>query len=331
MRNCLGRILLVYSLQACCLHTAISAQERSGCAVVGIVFDIDLQRRSLMLKDKTGFIAKIDVPAQVEIAKLGVGDAASRPARIAFADIHQNDLVCIEGNPGNKSFNRMSVVTRSDSQRAQRDVALQWQSNSVFGMILYIDREARKMVVSPQIAQNPPPPTQIHLPPDVQYRSYPITALRIGDAKSIALEDLQQGETVYVRGKGASGDPNLQATLVLKGGMRGILGTLLEVSGSNVRLQEFGTGRDLSIAIPSTRAYRTTRELTNSGGTMRLDESKLAAIQFSDLKPGDTVLVLGSTNFNTNMGTGLGIISQFGHFGSAPGDTGDQLSWFLTK
>jgi hypothetical protein len=324
-------MLLVCSLQACHLHTAISAQEQSGCSVVGIVFNIDLQRRSLMLKDKTGFIAKIDVPAQVEIAKLGVGDAASRPGRIAFADIHQDDLVCIEGNPGNKPFNRMSVVTRSDSQRAQRDVALQWQSNSVFGSILYIDREARKMVVSPQIAQNPPAPTQIHLTPDVQYRSYPITALRIGDATPIAFEDLQQGEAVYVRGKGTAGDPNLQATLVLKGGIRAILGTLLEVSGSNVRLQEFGTGRDLSIAIPSSRAYRTTRELTNSGGTIRLDESKLAAIQFSDLKAGDTVLVLGSTNFNTNMGTGLGIISQFGHFGSVPGDTGNQLSWFLTK
>ena len=134
-----------------------------------------------------------------------------------------------------------------------------------------------------------------------------------------------------MRGKGGDGDPNLQATLVLKGGIRGILGTLLEVSGSNVRLQEFGTGRDLSIAIPSSMAYRTTRELTNSGGTIRLDESKLAAILFSDLQPGDTVLVLGSTNSNTNTGTGLGIISQFGHFGSVPTDTGNQLSWFLTK
>jgi hypothetical protein len=118
-----------------------------------------------------------------------------------------------------------------------------------FGLILLIDREARKMVVNPQITQNPPPPTQIDLPPDVQYRSYPTTALRIGDTTSIAFENLQQGEIVYVPGKGVAGNPNLQATLVLKGGMRGILGTLLEVSGSNVRLQEFGTGRNLSIAI----------------------------------------------------------------------------------
>ena len=331
MQNYLGRILLVYCLHGCCLQTPSSAQERSGCAVVGVVFNVDSQRRSLMLRDKTGFVATIDLPAQVEIAKLGVGDAASTPGRIALADIHENDLVCIEGNPGDKSFKRISVVMRSDSQRAQRAVALQWQSSSVFGLILSIDRAARKMVVGPQIPQNPPAPTQINLPPDVQCRSYPMTALRISDATSMAFEDLQQGDTVYVRGKGAAGDPNLQATLVLKGGIRGILGTLLEVSGPNVRLQEFGTGRHLSIAIPSSMAYRTTRELTNSGGSIRLDESKLATILFNDLKPGDTVLVLGSTNSNTNTGTGLGIISQFGHFGSVPTDTGNQLSWFLTK
>jgi hypothetical protein len=239
--------------------------------------------------------------------------------------------VCIEGDPGDKSFTRISVVARSDSQRAQREVALQWQSNSVFGSILLIDRDARKMVVSPQITQNPPPPTQISLPPDVQYRSYPTTALRIGDATSIAFEDLQQGEIVYVRGKGVAGNPNLEATVVLKGGMRGILGTLLEVSGSTVHLQEFGTGRKLSIAIPSSMAYRTTRELTKAGGMIRFDESRLATVQFSDLQPGDTVLVLGSTNYDTNTGTGLGIISQFGHFGSVPTDAGPQLSWFLTK
>jgi hypothetical protein len=331
MRNCLRRLLLVFCLSGCCLHTTIAAQERSGCAVVGIVFDIDLQRRSLMLKDKTGFIGKVDVPAQVEVSKLGVGDAASRPGRITFADIHQNDLVCIEGDPGDKQFTRISVVARSDSQRAQREVALLWQSSSVFGSILLIDRETRKMVVSPQIMHYPPPPTQINLPPDVQYRSYPPTALRIADASPIAFEDLQQGDTVYVRGKGGAGEPNLQAALVLKGGMRAILGTLLEVNGSSVRLQEFGTGRDLSIAIPSSMAYRTTRELTKAGGTIKFDESKLAMVRFSDLQPGDTVLVLGSTNSNTNTWTGLGIISQFGHFGSVPTDTGHQLSWFLTK
>ena len=73
--------------------------------------------------------------------------------------------------------------------------------------VLSIDAAAHKMAVAPLIAQNPPAPTQISLPPDVQYRAYPMTALRISDATPIAFKDLQPGDTVYVHGKGAPGEP----------------------------------------------------------------------------------------------------------------------------
>jgi len=293
------------------------------------VFDVAIATRTLVLRDKLGLIASIDLPEQVGIRKLGVGGGA--PGRIALQDVHQGDLVCVEGNLNEKTVTNVSVVTRTDSQRAQREVALQWQASSVFGKILSIDVAVGKMAVGPIISQSPPPPTQISLAPDTQYRAYPITALRISDSTSFNLEDLQQGDTVYVRGKGSPGDPNLQATLVLKGGMRGILGTLLQVGNASVTINEFGTGRTLDISIPSAMIYRTTREMTASDGIPRLDESRLATILFTDLQPGDTVLIIGVTDFNTNKGTGLGLISQFGHFGSVPNDKGNQLSWFLAK
>lgn len=313
----------------CLLSAQSPSNTPSGCAAVGVVFDVAIATRTLVLRDKNGLILSIDVPEQIGIRKLGVGGGA--PGRIGLADVHQGDLVCVEGNLDDKTVTNVSVVTRIDSQRAQRDAALQWQSSSVFGKILAIDVAARKMAVGPIIAQSPPPPTQITLSPDTQYRAYPMTALRISDSTTFSLEDLQQGDTVYVRGKGAPGDPNLEATLVLKGGMRGILGTLLQVGRSDVTINEFGTGRTLDISIPSAMVYRTTREMTTSGGVPRLDESRLATILFTDLQPGDTVLIIGVTDFNTNKGTGLGLISQFGHFGSVPNDKGNQLSWFLAK
>jgi hypothetical protein len=323
------RRFLLSAVTVWSLYAQVPANTPSGCAAVGVVFNVDLTRHALMVKDKTGFIATIDLPVQAAIHKMAVGGA--KPGRIGLQDIHQGDLVCVEGNAEAKTFNKVSVVTRTDAQRAQREAALQWQASSVFGKILTIDAAAHQMAVAPLIVQNPPPPTQISLSPDVQYRAYPMTALRISDATAIAFSDLQQGDTVYVRGKGAPGDLNLQATLVVKGGMRGILGTLREVGNSSVRIQEFGTGRTLDISIPSSMTYRITRELTNAGGTPKLDESRLATIQFSDLQPGDTVMVLGVTDYDTNKGTGLGLISQFGHFGSVPSDSGNELSWFLAK
>ena len=45
--------------------------------------------------------------------------------------------------------------------------------------------------------------------------------------------------------------PEMAASLVLKSGYRGILGTLIEVQvlGSVLRIQEFGTDRTLSIKM----------------------------------------------------------------------------------
>ena len=112
------RCFLLSAVTAWSLYAQAPADTPSGCAVVGVVFDVDLGRHALMLKDKTGLIATIDLPAQVAIHKMAVGGAT--PGRIGLEDIHQGDLVCVEGNAAAKTFNKVSVVTRTDAQRAQR-------------------------------------------------------------------------------------------------------------------------------------------------------------------------------------------------------------------
>src|SRR4051812_37823840 len=90
------RCFLLIAATACSLYAQGAADTPSGCAVVGVVFDVDVGRHALMLKDKTGLTAAIDLPAQVAIQKMAVGGATS--GRIGFEDIQERDLVCIEGN-----------------------------------------------------------------------------------------------------------------------------------------------------------------------------------------------------------------------------------------
>ena len=234
-----------------------------------------------------------------------------------------------KGNIDAKQVSKATVVPRGELERVQRDFALKWQSDSVFGSILTIDPAARKLTVMPMVAQNSPPPTEINLTADTVFRTYPSTAMRINDASPIRFEDLQTGDRVYLRGRRASATPILDANLLIKGGMRAILGTLLESGASKVRIREYGTGRTLDISIPSTLAYRTMAELTDASGAVKLDESKLAMIRVSDLQAGDTVLVVGTTDYNSNTGTGLGVVAHFGYFGTSPGDGGQQITWIL--
>ena len=84
------------------LYAQAPAGTPSGCAAVGVVFDVDLARRALMLKDKTGLIATIDLPAKVAIHKMAVGGA--KPGRIGLEHIHQGDLVCVGNAAANQNI-----------------------------------------------------------------------------------------------------------------------------------------------------------------------------------------------------------------------------------
>ncbi|HYI96743.1 MAG TPA: hypothetical protein VEX68_24595 [Bryobacteraceae bacterium] len=296
-----------------------------GCVNSGAVFERDVAGRTVMLKDRTGYVGSVELPPEIAIWKLQVvegGKVSSTPVRIKFDEISANDLVCVERA-------KVTVVPRTELERAQRESALNWQSNSVFGSIHTIDSASRKIVVMPLAAQNPPPPTEINLPAEVLLRTYPSTAMRIGDASPVRFEDLQAGERVYIRGRRAPGAATLDATLLIKGGMRAITGALVEAGAAKVRLREYGTGHTLDISIPSTRAYRTSAELTYSSGAIRLDETALSIINVADLKAGDTVLVVGTVDYDTKSGTGLGVIAQFGYFGTSPNDGDQQITWIL--
>ncbi len=332
MQRLICAVLIAFSLFVQNMPAQNTPAKPGGCAKGGAVFGIDQLGRALMLKDRTGYLSTTELPKDIPIWKLQLaegGTVSSTPVQMKFEDVRTNDLVCIEGDSAGQSLSKVTVVPRTEAERAQRDFAMKWQSNSVFGSIVTIDAAAGKITVNPLVAQSTPPPTEIRLSGDVVYRTYPSTAMRINDASPIRLEDLQTGQTVYIRGERSPGDPVLRANLLIKGGMRGIVGTFLEVSSSKIRMREFGTGRTLDIHIPSTLAYRTMAELTTVSGAVRLDESRLAIIQFSDLQPGDTVLVIGTTDYDKNTGTGLGVVTHFGYFGTIPNDSGHQVSWIF--
>ena len=93
----------------------------------------------------------------------------------------------------------MTSVARSDVERAQREFVAEWQANTVYGPVMMIDAQAKKMTVAPVTPVSSSPVWTVDLSGDVQYRTYPDTALDLSDATSISLSDIQQGQYVFVR------------------------------------------------------------------------------------------------------------------------------------
>ncbi len=327
-----GMRFLIGTLAASCLF-AQSGTTSSGCDTGGAVFGVDSIASVLLFRDPTGFIGSVDVPKSTPILRLSIvgGEASGKPAPITMTDIQNGDLVCIQKAADSKAALRVTLVARSDVERAQREFVAEWQANTVYGPVMMIDAQAKKMTVAPVTPVSSSPAWMVDLSGDVQYRTYPDTALDLSDATSISLSDIQQGQYVFVRGKRSAGEPTIVATSVVKGGTRAIVATFLESQPlqMTVKVRELGTGKNLEIRIPSGRLYRTTNQLNSPYRIQGPDGVMLDQLGFADLQAGDTVLIVGKSDDRTAQGAGLALITRFDYFGTTPNGDKQQLTWIL--
>ena len=227
----------------------------------------------------------------------------------------------------------MSVVLRTDLHRAQSEFLVAWQRNSLYGTLASIDVGGRAFVVKPSPSSTGEATVRVSLPSSVKLRTASPDARRITESTSFAIDELKPGEPVYVRGTRSADGSGMEASVVLKGGFRGILGTLVEVQvlSSTLRLREFGTGETLSIKMTAGETYRTTEDLTQS---MRVETATgvvLAPVGVADLSVGDAILVIGKAAAGATDGEGIVAVTKFGTFGVAPQDPQGRVSWLMTK
>ena len=317
-------------------HVPLHAQDKASspaCAIGGAVFGVDLLGKSLLVKDPLSNIRTVQLTSATRLQRLSLNSmSAEKPSTISLYQIQSGDLVCAVTGGNGSTVTFLSVVARADVDRAQQKFVAQWQKDSVYGRILSIDPANLKMTVTPIVAAGGSQPVTLTLARDVQCRSYPQNATQISQGKSIGPSDLKAGDTVYVHGRRAAGDPALQGTVLISGGVRGIIGAFIEGNALNnsIKIHEYGTGKDLTMQIPSTAVlYRTTNQLNSPNRLVGPEGVALTQIGLSDLQGGDIVLILGTVIGTSNEGKGLALITRFGSFAAVPkGDT-SQLSWFL--
>jgi hypothetical protein len=196
-----------------------------------------------------------------------------------------------------------------------------------------MDLGQRILVIAPLPPTVDQSPVRIVVPNSARLKTGLPDAKRITDAAPFQFEDLKVGETVYVRGSRKDAGRKFEASLVLKGGYRGILGALVEVRAldSALLIQEFGTGRSLRLKVTSGELYRTTEKLTNPTRLETESGVVLVPIEFADLQVGDAVLIVGKTSGDGTEGDGLVAVTRFGTFGVLPQDPDNRISWLLGK
>jgi hypothetical protein len=322
---------LLHLVTVSLLLASVASAEEPRCRLMGAIFSQDPLVGTLLVKDPTGYLEDVTFSRATTFLKLPV-TAGGSSTPITAAELNSGDLVCVHTGKGEVPA-QISVVTRADIQRAQREFLVDWQRSSVFGTVTSMDASARTLVVAPASPSVDQLPIRVSLSSSVQLRTAPSTARRLAESTSFRFEDLQVGEQVYIRGSRHGSEPDIAASLILKGGWRGILATLLEVQplGSIVKIREFGTGRPLRLTVSGADLYRTTENVTNPWRVETKAGVVLAPVGFGDLQAGDAVLVIGRTNDQTSEGEGLAVVTKFGTFGAVPHDSQDRVAWFLRK
>jgi hypothetical protein len=324
------RIPLVILLTLIVFRASAQADDATPCKLYGAIFGVDPIGGTLLIKNPDGYLKNVNLPAATAVSKLAV-TAGGSVTTIRPSDLNTGDLVCVQGD--SNAAPRVSVVLRTDLHRAQSEFLVAWQRNSLYGTLASIDVSGRTFVVKPLPSSAGDTPVRVSLPSSVKLRAASPEARRITESTSFALKDLEAGEPVYVRGTRSANGSEMAASLVLKGGYRGILGMLVEVQvlSSTLRIREFGTGETLNIKMTPGETYRTTENLTH---WMRVETASgvvLAPVGLADLSSGDAILVIGKAGAGASETEGLVAVTKFGTFGVVPQDPQGRVSWLMTK
>jgi hypothetical protein len=309
---------------------AQQAADHPTCTTGGATFGVDLFGNSVLVKDPNDHILSLKLTPTTKLLQIHVSgmSGGEKTSAIQLGEIQSGDLVCALTEGG--VISQLSVVTRADVEQAQREFVARWQKDSVFGRIMSLDVPGRKMAVAPTIASETPGPVAVNFTGNTQFRNFAKDATRISEAQTISLSDLKSGDTVYVHGMRTADNPALQATVVIRGGFRGVIGSFLDARPMNgtVIIHEYGSSKELTMKISSADLYRTSSQLNSPYQLLGPEGPKLAKVGISDLKAGDIVLILGAADEGAREGTGVVLITRFGSFAAVP-EANDQVSWFL--
>jgi len=314
---------------ALCLFAGQPDATKVQCTKAGLVIRVDMIGGIISFKNPQGYIAQIKTDDQTVITQAARGQA--EPVRIKRSGIEYGDLICAAvAEDGNLATHVFAVPSAVVEQRRHEFLA-QWQRGSIFGVIESIDADRRGMVVVPSSSAAGSTGVPVRLGPNVRYRKFPAAAKAVTEAVPFPVSELRAGEQVYVWGVRDKGGSSVQAGIVAIGGPRAIAGTISEVHPltSAVSVRELESGQDLDVTLSVSQLYRTAPMMTSPTKIKTPAGVPLVSVDFGDLKPGDSVLVIGSNSGTGSKMAGVILISSFGAFGVAPDDPSGQLTWFF--
>jgi len=301
---------LLFYVTMCWLTTLVDAQN---CRIAGQVFFADTIDHTVSVKTDSGDLVNFNYDDSTNFVD---GDSS----RIPPEELNNGDRLCVR-----KSEPPVVTVTRRRKIEAQQKKEIaDWQADSLYGIVSGMDLKARRITLAVSAGKKTTN-YSVDVGRDAACWIVSRDSTLLSDAVGGSLDRVAAGDALYVRGTKSDAGREFAANLLVTGGFRSYAATIESMETLNelmhVRLVLSGNHRTVHTGLGEFYAVGTVGSGAAAGGGHRLYRMDAA-----DLRPGDTILILGVDDGDESL-RALALIAGFSPFGVLPPDPSQQMRW----
>lgn len=311
--------LVAFPLFASAWQTAPPAP---ACKAAGQAFGWDPLAQTLTLKSDSGLYSDFRYDSATTFNE---GTTSFRPDELGvLQSLNIDDRLCVQSfrSDAPDIASVIKVTARARIDAADEQEILRWQADSFSGVIQAIDRAAHTMTVT----VSPSSVVTVDTSGPVQYWNFPASAEDPADTVRSTGEALTPGQAVYVRGGRTSGSPNIQARLIVSGGLRTFAGSIesMDPLNSLLHLRDLRTGRS-RLAHFDFSSIDIVGKATAAGSRAR----QVFPGTLGDLEEKDAVLIFGKEDQASGMIQALLLVTGFSPGGILQPGPGQSPDWIF--
>jgi hypothetical protein len=277
-----------------CLPQTLAAQETGKdagagrCPVFGQIFGIDPLAGTMLVKTPSGSIESLWFE-QTTVFRAVAFDSSSKASSVPLnaGTVNTGDWICARTGVNEKRAEIVLVAARQEIQNRQRETLARWLSDSAFGTVIEIQPENKDLVLEYRVGDDAKR-VLVTTSEQTKFHRYLWDGTELNEIASASWGQVRVGQRIYVHGSTSSDGESLDATSVIFGDLQAIAGTIGAINplDETLRLNDLITDQVVMVHI--------------SPGDLRLigpgPQSVLQAIDFGDIREGDSVIVLGRQN-----------------------------------
>jgi hypothetical protein len=298
---------------------AALAQAPARTQVAGTVTAVKAEANQISIKSDKGEAVTISLNERTPIVRIPAGETDVRKGtKIPIASVAEGDRIVAIGQPPaeSKEMEARSVLVMSKADVAQihQKDREDWQKRGITGTVTAIDPAATTLTVKAGLKTITVTPSERTI-----YHRYSADSARFADARPSSFAEIKDGDQLRVLGDRNEDGSAIKAEKIVSGSFRQLAATVTSVSAGTgeIQVKDLATKKPLAIRInadttmrklPDMMARALARRYQPGGGegegrggpagrgpagsgdvAQMLD--RLPALPFSELKPGDAIMV----------------------------------------